>query len=144
MNNGKEILKLQNEETKIDMLLAQRRLYSRAKIMQSMLLIFVILVPIIITILDKCNYVKTDDSSIFIFYGIIAFILEIILQKWIDVIKNKAASIQEKFDISVFGISENDLLDTSFIDYDDIRKYSKKDKTKPNKVEKVKNWYSKK
>lgn len=140
MNNGKKILQLQNEDTKIDMLLAQRKLYSDAKKLQSILLIFVILVPIIITILEKFNYIKTDDNFTLILYSISALILEYILQKKIDSMKNKAASIQEKFDTDVFGISKNDLLGSA-IGYDEIRKYSKKYKGKPDKV---KNWYSKK
>jgi hypothetical protein len=143
MNNGLIILQKQNLDANIDKLLAQRRLYSNAKIIQYILIAITVIIPILLTFITNFSDLKIDDSNwIFAIYAIIVLFLERILDFFINRNKKTAASIQEKFDVEIFEIPKNDLLNTTFIDYDIIRKYSKKDKLNSKKVRRVKNWYS--
>lgn len=143
MNNGNQILTAQNLDINIDKLLAQRRLYSNAKILQYILLITTIVIPIMISIFANFTIYCVDDKSwIFVSYSIIILISEKLIEAIIDRIKKTAASIQEKFDIDVLGISENETLNTVFVDFSIIRANSKKDKQNQEKVSKVTNWYS--
>lgn len=48
MNKGQEILYKQNLDVNIDRLLAQRRLYSNAKIMQYILIAITVIIPVLI------------------------------------------------------------------------------------------------
>lgn len=143
MNNGVSILSKQNLDVNIDKLLAQRRLYSNAKTFQCVVILITVFIPIIIAILTTFTEFKIDDKNwIFVSYTIFVLILERILENKIDRNKKIAASIQEKFDISVLSIPENETLNTVFVDYDIIRRYSRKDKQNQKKVLRVKDWYS--
>lgn len=143
MNNGVSILSKQNLDVNIDKLLAQRRLYSNAKTIQCVVILITVFIPIIIAILTTFTEFKIDDKNwIFVSYTIFVLILERILENKIDRNKKIAASIQEKFDISVLSIPENETLNTVFVDYDIIRRYSRKDKQNQKKVLRVKDWYS--
>ncbi|SHG90120.1 S-4TM family putative pore-forming effector [Flavobacterium johnsoniae] len=143
MNNGCKILSNQNLDINIDKLLAQRRLYSNAKKVNYFLITITVLSPIIISFFTNFTTFKIDDKNwIYVIYSIIAIIGEKILDIYIERCKKTAASIQEDFDITVFSLPENELLNTTFIDLEIIRKYSKKDKLNLKKVDKVTNWYS--
>lgn len=142
-NKGLSILSKQNDNNNIDRLLAQRRLYSNAKIMQYILISITVIIPIFISFITNFSNFKFDDKNwIYVIYTIIILVGEKILEIFIDRSKKTAASIQEKFDITIFEIPENESLNTIFIDYDIIRKYSKKDRNNQKKVTKVTNWYS--
>lgn len=143
MNNGNQILTAQNSENNIDKLLAQRRLYSNAKVLQYIMLLTTVVVPISISIITNFTRFKIDDKSwIFVSFSIIVLIGEKLSESIIDRNKKTAASIQEKFDITVLGIPENETLNTVVVDLEAIRANSKKDKENQNKVVKVTNWYS--
>lgn len=143
MNKGKEIFQRQNQDINIDKLLAQRRLYSNAKKVNYSLITITVLVPIVISIIINFTKIKIYDRYwIYVLYTVIALILEKVFEIYIDRCKKTAASIQEDFDTTIFQIPENELLNTTFVDLDIIRKYSKKDKNNIEKVNKVKNWYS--
>lgn len=145
MNKGQDILSKQNLDINIDRLLAQRRLYSNAKVMQYILIAITVIIPISIAFIANFSNLKIDDKSwIYAICTIIVIFGEKVLEIFIGRNKKKAASIQEKFDTSIFGIPENELLDSVFVDLDVIRKYSKKDKQSINKVARVSNWYSSK
>ncbi|MGQ2108035.1 S-4TM family putative pore-forming effector [Ornithobacterium rhinotracheale] len=144
MNNGQKILSKQNIDINIDRLLAQRRLYSNAKIMQHIIITISVIVPVIIAFFTNIFTLKIDNTnSIYIIYTIIAILVEKILEVCINRNKKRAASIQEKFDTSIFEIPENEFLDSAFIDNEIIRKYSKKDKSNKKIISKVTDWYSK-
>lgn len=143
MNNGQEILSRQGASINIDRLLAQRRLYTNAKIMQYVLMTFTVLVPILIALITNFSRFKINDKNwVFVIYTIVVLLGEKVIERLIDRNKKMAASIQEKFDLDVYDLEENELLNVTFIDYDIIRKYSKKDKLKSSKVRKIQNWYS--
>ena len=143
MNKGQEILYKQNLDVNIDRLLAQRRLYSNAKIMQYILIAITVIIPVLIAFITNFSNLRIDDTSwIYTIYAIVVIFGEKILEIFIDRNKITAASIQEKFDTNIFDIPENELLNSVFIDHDIVRKYSKKDKLNANKISRVTNWYS--
>lgn len=144
MDKGKDILKKQNSEINIDRLLAQRRLYSNAKKVNYFLIALTIFVPIIISLVTNFSKIEIDEKHwIYVLFTVVAIVLEKIFEIYIDRCKKMAASIQEDFDINIFPLKTNELLNTTFVDTDIIRRYSKKDKNNPQKIEKVTNWYSK-
>lgn len=130
MNKGKEILKQQNTETNIDKLLAQRRLYSKAKTFKWSFVLITIIFPIIISLLDNFRVVEIKEwKNIYIIYVVIAFIIGIIFDNLTNNYKDIAAVIQEEFDISVFSIPKRKyLINMIEANLNIIRKYSKKDK----------------
>jgi uncharacterized membrane protein len=143
MNNGNQILVAQNLNTNIDKLLAQRRLYSNAKVLQYALLLITITFPISLSIITNYTAIEINEKSwLFATYSILALILEKVIESIIGRHKKIAASIQEKFDIDVLGIAENDTLNLVSVDFDVIRSNSIKDKEDEHKVLKVTNWYS--
>ncbi len=143
MNKGQEILYKQSLDVNIDRLLAQRRLYSNAKIKQYILIAITFIIPILIAFVAIFFNLKIDDTNwVYTIYAVAAIFGEKILEIFIDRNKKTAASIQEKFDTNVFDIPENKLLNSVFIDHDIVRKYSKRDKRNLKKVSKVTNWYS--
>lgn len=144
MNKGKDIFNTQNLDINIDKLLAQRRLYSNAKKVNYFLISLTVIIPIIVSLITNLTIIEINDKHwIYVLYTVIAIIMEKIFEIYIDRCKKKAASIQEDFDTTIFPLPENELLNTTFVDADIIRTYSRKDKNNAKKVEKVTNWYSK-
>lgn len=144
MNKGKDICNGQNLGINIDKLLAQRRLYSNAKKVNYFLIFLTVLIPIIISLITNFASIEINDRHwIYVLYAVVAIVLEKIFEIYIDRCKKTAASIQEDFDTTIFALPENELLNTTYVDADIIRKYSKKDKNNTEKVNKVTNWYSK-
>lgn len=144
MNNiGKYILETQNKSYQIDQLLAQKNIYSNAKILQGFLIFITVPLPIILALIVKYYPNVIDEkNSIFILYLIIAALSEKVLESYITRFKKLAASIQEIFDTKVLNLQENRTLNTVAVDRETIRLYSKKPRTKIKKVKKVTNWYS--
>lgn len=144
MNEGKDIFNRQNLDINIHKLLAQRRLYSNAKKVNYILISLTVFTPITISLITNFTIIEINDKHwIYVLYTVIAIVLEKIFEIYIDRCKKTAASIQENFDTTILKIPENELLNTTYIDSDIIRKYSKKDKNISRKVNKVTNWYSK-
>lgn len=144
MSKGKDIFDRQNLGINIDKLLAQRRLYSNAKKVNYFLIFLTVLIPIIISITTNFTIIEINDKDwIYVLYTIVAIVLEKGFEIYIDRCKKTAASIQEDFDTTIFSLPENELLNTTYVDSDIIRKYSKKDKNNTEKINKVTNWYSK-
>ena len=142
-NEGKQILKKQNQANHIDDLLAQKIVYSKAKNHQGFLIFITVLFPILISITIKLDPNLIDQSSyIFALYLVAAAIGEKILEKIVERLKNIAASIQEQFDCEVLDIPKNETINSMFIDKEYIRRYSKKARKNGKLIEKVKNWYS--
>ncbi|QDP86740.1 hypothetical protein FNJ88_14135 (plasmid) [Chryseobacterium sp. SNU WT5] len=143
MDNGKQILLRQNQRGNIDKLLAQRLLYSQGKDLQYLLIIITVVVPVIISFVTNFTDFNLKESMwIYVMYFFSALLIEKIIEIVIKRKKKTAASIQEKFDIDVYKIDENQTLNTVFVDEDVVRKFSKRDQKNSKKVEKVENWYS--
>lgn len=72
MNKGQEILYKQNLDVNIDRLLAQRRLYSNAKIMQYILIAITVIIPVLIAFVTNFSNLRIDDTSwIYTIYAIV-------------------------------------------------------------------------
>lgn len=144
MAKGKEIFEKQNIDINIDRLLAQRRLYTNAKKVNYFLIALTIIIPITISFTTNFSKMEINEKHwIYVLYTVIAILLEKILEIYIDRCKKTAASIQEDFDTTIFPLKANELLNTTFVDADIIRKYSRKDRNNTDKITKVTNWYSK-
>ncbi|MEC4036916.1 S-4TM family putative pore-forming effector [Myroides odoratimimus] len=144
MDRGKEIFEKQNLNINIDKLLAQRRLYTNAKRVNYLLIIITVLVPISISLLTNFSKIAINEKHwIYVLFTAVAIVLEKIFEIYIDRCKKTAASIQEDFDTTIFLLKTNELLNTTYVDTDIIRKFSKKDNSNPKKIERVTNWYSK-
>lgn len=142
-NIGKHIIETQNEDFRIDQLLAQQSIYSNAKIFQGILIFITIPLPIIIAFAIKTYPNLIDEKNwIFVLYLILASLSEKVLENFVDRFKKLAASIQEMFDLKVLLIEQNEALNTANVDDEIIRAYSRNPRTKIKKVEKVTNWYS--
>lgn len=110
MNKGEEILEEQNTETNIDKLLAQRRLYSKAKTFKWSFVLITIIFPIMISLLDNFRVVEIKEwKNIYIIYVVIAFIIGIIFDNLTNNYKDIAAVIQEEFDISCFFYTQKEI-----------------------------------
>ncbi len=144
MNNiGKYILEMQNNSFQIDQLLAQRSIYSRAKNLQLVLIIFSISIPIILFLIVNFIPGLLDEKNwIYILYSIMAILIQKIFESHIISLKKLAASIQEEFDLTVFDFPKSKILKISSIDPEIIIANSIKRKRKPKEVESVRNWYS--
>ncbi len=144
MNRGQDIFEKQNSDINIDRLLAQRRLYTNAKKVNYFLIGLTIIVPITISLITNFSKMEINDKHwIYVLFTFIAILLEKIFETYIDRCKKTAASIQEDLDTTIFQLKTNELLNTTFVDAEVIRKHSRKDRNNQNKVMKVTNWYSK-
>ncbi|RAR75605.1 S-4TM family putative pore-forming effector [Flavobacterium aciduliphilum] len=142
-NIGKHILETQNENFHIDQLLAQKKIYSNAKILQGILIFITIPLPIIIALILKFYPTLFDEKHwIFVLYLVLASLFEKVLENYVDRYKKLAASIQEAFDTKVLNIEENESLNTVNIDNELIREKSKGPRKKSKRVADVTNWYS--
>ena len=142
-NIGRYILESQNEPFHIDQLLAQKNIYSNAKILQGLLIFISIPLPIILALVTRIYpHLIEERNWLFILYLVIASLSEKVLESYIDRLKKLAASIQEMFDSKVLQIESNETLNTAVVDTEVIRANSKDPRKYKKKLEKVTNWYS--
>jgi len=108
---GQEIVGRQNRTIHIQELLAQRSSYSKAKKLFYWRLIAIVLIPIIVSFISLAvDHYQENMNIIFGFYTVIATLGGLILDESIKRIKKDAASIQERFDCVVLGITWNEVL----------------------------------
>lgn len=100
----------QNEQTFIDRLAAQRKLYSSSKSISHFLLFSCVLVPVILAILKVIFPSCSILPKIIVVYSFVATISRIWLE---DMTKKRilmAAKIQQLFDCDLFGLTWNTAL----------------------------------
>ena len=138
MNN---IPAIQNEQTQLERLSAQRELYSFAKKLYVIQLIGNVPIPVILSLLAL--FIHQLDA-IAAAYGITFFLVDIlIITPVIPKTKRKAASIQELFDCDVLQIENSPLKTAKDITVEEVlTNYNAHEKIKSN-VEKVRDWYPK-
>lgn len=127
----------QNQVDNIDLLIAQRFFYSRAKKIRGIRIVTSILIALISPI--ALFYFKSYLVIIGAIGGIWALVAYIIKNLLENSNIEKGAKIQENFDTSVFEISWNAVLAGEKVPYEDIN-YAKT-KFKGN-IDKLKDWYS--
>ncbi len=142
MHKGQEILEKQNQEESLEMLLAQRKLYSQAKVLQYILVCCCGLIPITISILDNYTALALENTWWYVLYIVIITIGELCLEHFINSQKQIAVSIQEKFDLSLYNLPQNPTLHMPHCLNEFIRKYSKRARKNPEDIHLVRNWYS--
>ena len=143
-NLWKHILRTQNENFQINCLLAQRNIYSNAKILQIILFVIAVIIPVALAFFIKYYpQILNEKNSIYCLYLVLALASEKVLEYFIKRKKKIAASIQELFDRKVLLIKENNTLDRISVDEEIIRNYSRKASKNAKKVREVVDWYSK-
>lgn len=142
---AEELENLQNSTENIKRLAAQRRLYSKAKIINYCNFIVTVLIPILISILPtipSLSFLRIQIVTlIFHAYTLIAIGLQYWLTTYTSKLKKLAAHIQLEFDMDVFPLKwdtrflgpEND--GSGLLASKEFEKYSKK------KLKLLNNWY---
>lgn len=101
-----EILNTQNEQSNIDLLAAQRKLYSKAK----RVFVFQTILAVPGVIVWSALVAYDADLQIYAAYwGVVISLLDFAFTRWSNSLKEKAAKIQELFDCNVLKISWNTL-----------------------------------
>ncbi|WP_321495687.1 S-4TM family putative pore-forming effector [uncultured Desulfobacter sp.] len=145
----------QNEPQKLNYLAAQRTLYKKAKSITAIqiflsvpLIIFVSIAALILNDKDISQLVglqQVDISWVSAFTGVVVALLDVlILTSLVDNLKEKAAKIQELFDTTVLGLPWNNVAIGSMPDHEDVNKYSRPIRERPDELSKLKDWYSSK
>ncbi len=131
----------QNLQENLTLLKAMRHYYAKAKKIKSYVLFISIVIPVVFMVYKYLknieNYNLNYDTtivSIALLWAFIAFFLENKADKYTAI----GAKIQEKFDLSIFDLPNNDGLVFSEISPETIHKGSEKFK---GDVEKLKDWY---
>lgn len=134
-----KIPETQLEPTQLKRLAAQRQLYSDAKCLQAIQIIFVF-VPPILTVLVACGFLQAVWAAI---SGIIIACLFLLFDSRQQSLKQKAAKIQELFDCDVLELRWREIMAGSRFEIETVEKYASKHNHKDPGYIKLKNWYSK-
>ncbi|MDX2360837.1 MAG: S-4TM family putative pore-forming effector [Crocinitomicaceae bacterium] len=134
---GGEIIELENRPQNIELLAAQKHLYIIAK---RYFVLQIILTTFVVVTLAVIHFFKDIGEIISIYSVFIAFIEVLFLKVIINRYKEKAASIQEMFDIKVLSIGRNALIEQ--VDLEEVGRYAKLHKKIDPTYGKLKNWYS--
>lgn len=130
----------QNTQKQLERLAAQRELYSSAKSLHTIQIVFTVILPVFLALLSFFNSELATFAAIF---GVCTFVLDIsIIEPEIYRKKTKAAKIQELFDCDVLKIPKSPLKTVDDITVEEVlTHYNAHIKIKTN-VEKIKDWYS--
>lgn len=134
-----KIPEIQLESTQLKRLAAQRQLYSDAKHIQAIQIIFVF-VPPILTVLVACDFLTAVWAAI---SGIIIACLFLFFDSQQQSLKQKASKIQELFDCDVLELNWREIMVGSCFEIETVEKYASKHKHKDPGYIKLKNWYPK-
>lgn len=121
-----DIVAKENQPTFIDSLLAQRNLYSKAKILSGALFVLCILVPVGLAFAKYCLSDIRIIAKIVVVYGVVATIIRLLLKDATECYQGLAARVQQIVDTELFDISWNAPLCGSKPLPEDIHKYSRK------------------
>jgi len=143
----------QNEPKHLDYLSAQRNLYRKAKRTTAIQILLsgplIVCISIAVLILNNkdisqlVGFQQVDISWVSAFTGVVVALVDVlIITDIVNSLKEKAATIQELFDTSVFGLPWNNVAAGSMPDYEEVNKYSRTIRESPEEFSKLKNWYS--
>ena len=133
-----DIVAKENRPTFIDRLLAQRNLYSKAKMLSGALFVLCILVPVGLSFAKYCFPCISIIAKIVVVYGVVATILRLILKDATDCYQGFAARVQQLFDTELFDIPWNAPLCGPKPLPEEIHKHSRKGDRSS-----LSNWYDK-
>ena len=134
-----KIPETQLEPIQLKRLAAQRQLYSDAKRIQAIQVIFVF-VPPILTVFVACHLLVAVWAAV---SGIIITCLNILwFTPWRQTLKEKAAKIHELFDCDVLKLDWRELTVGSQLEMmETVAKYAAKYKSKRSSCSELENWY---
>jgi uncharacterized membrane protein YagU involved in acid resistance len=136
-----QISTIQNSETQLERLAAQRELYSSAKNYYLFELMGSVMVPVILTAI---SVFFTNISLYSALYGICFYLFDsLIIEPLINERKTKAAKIQELFDCDVLEIEKSPFKSVSDITVEEVLTHYDAHKKIETNIEKIKDWYPK-
>lgn len=142
---GKKISECQNSNKNIEKLAAQRELYSIAKnyfILQVILNVVFTIILSVVNILLK-QYCHKDIESVRALYAILVILLDYLwINNLVNDYKQRAASIQEKFDCDVLKINWNKIHVGDEPTFEETHRYYKEYYKKNNDLNTFNDWYS--
>lgn len=141
---GNDIASRQNEENSIRMLAAQRQIYSNIKNNNALTMLLSIGLPLLIYLLIswKEKFYGIDTNVACSFISIIASLIVLLLDFHNSNYVSKAAFIQQKFDLYVYGMSWNaDMYGEDKNVNEDIVEYSSRICENSKERAKLLNWY---
>lgn len=141
---GNDIASRQNEENSIRMLAAQRQIYSNIKTNNALTMLLSIGLPLLIYLFIswKEKFYGIDTNVACSFISIIASLIVLLLDFHNSNYVSKAAFIQQKFDLYVYGMSWNaDMYGEDKNVNEDIVEYSSRICENSKERAKLLNWY---
>ena len=107
-NTGQSIVERENLPKNLERLAAQKELYFRAKRLFTLQLFLTVVITLCLTV---ASLVFNIPDWVRGFYGVVVTILDLLLlNRFINKFRQKAASIQELFDCHVLGLERNSVL----------------------------------
>ena len=140
MRSGKEIVELQDTEPYLQMLQAQRQLYSEAKMIKAIAAVLCLGLPVLITVLQVlAPNPLTISVSVCMAVELFVFVCGLALMAQANRKIIAAASVQQRFDLMLYGLGAYNCagLEESIIEAS--KRYSDSD----DDVGTLKEWYSK-
>jgi hypothetical protein len=139
MKNNKSIVSKENEKACIEKLVAQKKLYSNAKVL-FYIQAFISVVSLVILSFVQLVFNEIDFTLIIATLSILALFADNFLSKCIDKTKEKASKIQEYFDTYVLDIKWNQILCGDRPEHDEICYYYHQ-YIRNHDLSKFQNWY---
>lgn len=136
----------QSEEYNVQRQMAIRRLYSKAKFINSINFILSAVIPVILTILAiifKNNGIVTGQkiAPYFGYYGIAILVFTLLTGGLVTQIKKKAATIQEMYDCDLYDLAWNELKCGTKIPREEVFRSARFYIKRPNKRSLFTPWY---
>ncbi|MDE7425307.1 MAG: hypothetical protein K2N51_16735 [Lachnospiraceae bacterium] len=108
MNNG--IVERQNEDKYINYLAAQRQLYSEAKKLDGIGILFSVILPLVFALLQLLDSGNKYLNAVSYVLTILSMISSLILSSYVENKKELAAEVQQHFDVYVYQMPWDDKL----------------------------------
>lgn len=141
MSNG--ISERQNKESNIAKLAAQRQLYSNVGRIERVRVVFTVIIPLILAVIQEIAIELKWAKAVACFFSIAMLVISIILKTARKNNKEKAAAIQQEFDIDVYQMPwDRDLFGERRDFTEDIATYSKRILQNQHKREALLDWYT--
>lgn len=136
-----QISTIQNNQKQLELLSAQREIYTVAKNWYLGQLLGNLLVPIILTAIS----LFVPNFAIYTaFYGLCFFVLDtLFIEPIITKKKSKAAKIQELFDCEVLELLKSPFKNADDIQVEEILEHYNKHEKVATNIQKIKDWYPK-
>lgn len=133
------IITRENETSSIEKLAAQRQIYSKAKTVfytQT----FISTISLVLLSFSQLLFPTIEFNLVIATWSLIVLFLDLFLDKYVNILKEAGAKIQELFDTYVLQIEWNSILCSDKPEYNDVCRYYKQYK-KSHDLSNLSNWY---